>query len=291
MSETPLRVLLVEDNPGDARILTQMLSKWESEKFEVVHAKRLEEAAAMMTSERFDAVLLDLSLPDSSGLDTIDQAQEFDPDRSMPIIVVTGRYGDTDARPSVAHGAQDFLQKNSLKAESLVRSITLAIDRQRALAKRREVESGARRAREIESLETMGGPMTTMVTARAYGLERLSESSSDTFEALVQQYCDLVEAAVQQRRFKVDSKVSQGLNVMAQRLGFLRAGPRDVVELHLKAIKSMRPLKMTTSYVIAEEARLMLLELMGDLTAYYRDHMVPIRKTADSARSVAERKN
>ena len=274
----PLRILLVEDNPGDARLVSAMLSNPDESAFDVRHAKRLEEAVSLMAEEPFDAVLLDLSLPDSNGMKTIDQAKTSNIDRQTPIIVITGRYSEEQGVESMQHGAQDFLLKNNLKAEALIRSIRYAVERERLRLQKETDEARRRQDREIESLEQMGAPSAVMVTARAYGLERLSEASADTFAALVDQYCELIEQAIEQRKFKMDSKTSQGARVLAQRLGFLRASPKDVVELHLKSLKKMRPVKMTTSYVIAEEARLLLLELMGNLAAYYRDHMMPVSR-------------
>jgi CheY-like chemotaxis protein len=276
--DKPLKVLLVEDNPGDARLVSAMLTGSDGDEFQVQHAKRLEEAVALMAAQPFDAVLLDLSLPDSSGMKTIDEAKTRDPEKQTPIIVITGRYSEEQGLESMQHGAQDFLLKNNLRAEALIRSIRYAVERARMKLKAEAADAERRQAREIESLEHLGAPSAAMITARAYGLERLSEASADTFEALVEQYCDLVDQAIEQRKFKLDSKTSQGARVLAQRLGFLRASPRDVVELHLKSLKKMRPVKMTTSYVVAEEARMLLIELMGNLAAYYRDHMMPVSK-------------
>lgn len=280
MAELPVKILLVEDNPGDARLLEAMLSSTSDGRvYEVTHAKKLSDALDLLSQQPMDAVLLDLSLPDSRGVGTIDHAAASVSKYTTPIIVVTGRPAEGAELESVQHGADDYLLKSGLNPEILVRSIQLAIERQRTRLRNEAERSEARHAREIESLEQMGSGPPTSVTARAYGLERLSDASPDTFNLLVEQYCDLIDQALEQRKFRLEGKVSQALRVMAQRLGFLRASPRDVVELHTRAIKSLNPTKMTTSYVIAEEARLMLIELMGCLASYYRDHMMPFRRT------------
>jgi CheY-like chemotaxis protein len=281
-SEMQMKILLVEDNPGDARLVSAMLSESGETGFEVKVAKRLEEAVSLMAQESFDAVLLDLSLPDSSGMETLDATRSNQSTVDTPIIVITGRYSEEQGVESMQHGAQDFLLKNNLRAEALIRSIRYAIERQKAKRQEEAAEAEKRQEREIESLEQFGAPAGALITARAYGLERLSEASADTFEALVEQYRDLIDQAIEQRKFKMDSKTSQGARVLAQRLGFLRASPRDVVELHLKALKTREPVKMTVSYVVAEEARLLLVELMGYLASYYRDHMLPVRSTKPS---------
>jgi len=119
---------------------------------------------------------------------------------------------------------------------------------------------------------------TTLVTARAFGQERLAEAPPDTFEMLIEQYCELIEQTLEQRGFHIDNKSSQSVRVLAQRLGFLRAGLRDVVELPVTSLKAVQAENMTTSYVVAEEARLLLIELMGSLAGYYRDHMMPVKR-------------
>lgn len=284
MPDETLRILLVEDNPGDARLVDAVLESAKDGAFRVEHAKRLDEAVSLLAGDKFDAVLLDLSLPDSSGMDTIDVAKVSNSSDRTPIIVVTGRYTESDALETIKHGAEDFLLKNNLRTEALVRSIRYAVEREHRRLKAKAGDDTRRQAREIEALEHMSAPASTLVTARADGMERLAESAADAFEALVEQYCELIEQAIEQRTFRMDSKTTQGVRVLAQRLGFLRASPRDVMELHLKALQQMRPPKMTTSYVLAEEARLLVLELMGHLTAYYRDHMMPIDKPRSLSR-------
>ena len=81
MSSSPLRVLLVEDSPTDAQLLQEHLSLVDSERFEVTHLEHLEEALVRLREEPFDVVLLDLSLPDSTGHDTFLRAQREVPRR------------------------------------------------------------------------------------------------------------------------------------------------------------------------------------------------------------------
>lgn len=277
-ADNGLKVLLVEDNPGDAKLVTALLSGPDEIGFEVHHAKRLDEAATLLSKQSFDAVLLDLSLPDSNGMHSIDATKSQIEGQRIPIVVITGHNADDQDLQSVQHGAEDYLLKSNLHAEVLSRSIRYAVERQRLKQRQDVADAEKRQAREIENLEKMGSPSATMITARVYGLERLSDSAADTFEALVEQYSDLIDQAIEQRAFKIDSRTSQGVRILAQRLGFLRASPRDVVELHVKSLKANRRAQKTTSYAIAEEARFLLLELMGNLAAYYRDHMLPIGK-------------
>src|SRR5690606_33347448 len=107
MSEAPLRILLVEDNPGDARLLRELLRESGSLKFDLAHVDRLSEARERLAVEPADVVLLDLSLPDAHGLDSVRGMLEAAP--GTPIIVLTGLDDDATAVQAVQAGAQDFL--------------------------------------------------------------------------------------------------------------------------------------------------------------------------------------
>lgn len=276
MGDDPFKVLLVEDNPGDVRLFEAMLGSATDAPFAVTNAKRLEEASTLLEREQFDAVILDLGLPDSTGISTVERTRQKASDSRVPIIVITGLLDEASAVEAVRQGAQEFLLKNDLNATSLIRTLRFAIERQRARNQAEDAEVQRRHENEMNSLENISNVNTSLVTARAYGMSRLRESSPDTFDLLVEQYGELIEQAVEQRAFKVDRKTSQGLRVLAQRLGFLRARPRDVVEIHSAAIKrEMSGVQIRRAYVLSEEARLLLIEVMGYLASYYRDHMIP----------------
>src|SRR5919206_605198 len=86
--DSPPRVLLIEDNPGDVRLLREALLEAGTRKFSLTVAERLEEGLTRLSEKDFDVVLLDLSLPDAEGLDTVTRAHEAAP--QVPIVVLTG---------------------------------------------------------------------------------------------------------------------------------------------------------------------------------------------------------
>ena len=133
MNETSkhhMRILLGEDNPGDARLLELLLAEVPSAKVELVHVERLSEVMKILGEEQFDLILLDLSLPDSQGLDTFVQVQERAP--AVPIIVLTGLDDEATAVEIARKGAQDYLVKGQVDGNLLVRAIRYAIERKRA---------------------------------------------------------------------------------------------------------------------------------------------------------------
>jgi len=137
MSEKPIRVLLVEDNPGDVRLIQEALSEARGTAFEVECQECLETALKRLNETDVDVVLLDLSLPDSWGLDTVSKAHSQAPE--VPIIVLTGSEDEELGLKAVQNGAQDYLVKGQMDSNLVVRSMRYAIERQRILAELRNL--------------------------------------------------------------------------------------------------------------------------------------------------------
>ena len=137
MTERVLRILLVEDNPADVLLVRTMLRE-EGLAFELVHAETLKAALARLDSRDFDLVLLDLSLPDSEGLDTFLQIRARS--RHLPTIVLSGRDDEALALRAVEAGAQDYLVKGRALNKVLAPAIRYAVERARAERKLREAE-------------------------------------------------------------------------------------------------------------------------------------------------------
>jgi signal transduction histidine kinase len=124
----PIRLLLVEDNPGDARLVREHLADTGgSEHFELANAPTLAEAKALAANAPFDIVLLDLSLPDSSGLETLAHWRLAAPE--VPVIVLTGSDDEALAIAAVREGAQDYLVKGRIDGGLLAQAIRYAIER------------------------------------------------------------------------------------------------------------------------------------------------------------------
>ena len=126
-----VQVLLVEDNPTDALIVRDELEHAIGIQFDVTPAARLSEAFQQMKERSFDVVLLDLSLPDSNGLETFVRMQGEN--SNIPIIVLSGLSDGTLAFNAVQAGAQDYLTKGRLEERVLPRAIRYAIERKRSV--------------------------------------------------------------------------------------------------------------------------------------------------------------
>ena len=116
-----IRVLLIEDNPGDARLIREYLSDPAGASFELEQAATLAEGAARLGRGGIDIVLLDLSLPDSPMPETFLQVHQCDP--QVPIIVMSGLDDEQFAVQTVQEGAQDYLVKGHVDTRLLVHAI------------------------------------------------------------------------------------------------------------------------------------------------------------------------
>jgi PAS domain S-box-containing protein len=138
MSES-VNVLFIEDNPGDVRLVKEELSLASSTT--MIHLEcvdRLEDGLERLASKHFEAILLDLSLPDSDGLDTLQRVLTIAP--AIPVIVMTGQASEAVAMQAVQAGAQDYLIKGQVDGRLITRSIQYAIHRKRAEEALRESE-------------------------------------------------------------------------------------------------------------------------------------------------------
>jgi DNA-binding response OmpR family regulator len=124
-----VKVLLIEDNDADARFISEMFKEIKTTKYEVSHVKRLDEGIKLMDEYSVDVLLLDLSLPDSMGLDTFEKAHEHNPE--LPIVILSGLDDEEVAVRAVSEGAQDYLMKGEVSGRLLSRAISYAIERQK----------------------------------------------------------------------------------------------------------------------------------------------------------------
>jgi PAS domain S-box-containing protein len=139
MERAAVRLLLVDDNPGDARRVEILLSEASSSvDFEVVCVERLGEALELLEHTSFDAILLDLSLPDSSRLEPVSRMRTAAP--QTPMVVLSGQDDEETALRALHMGAQDYLLKGRTESDTIARSIRYAIERARTEEELRQSE-------------------------------------------------------------------------------------------------------------------------------------------------------
>jgi two-component system sensor histidine kinase UhpB len=123
--DRPVKVLLIEDNSADATLVREYLKEAQPGKFQLTKAKRMSDALEKLRLEAFDVILLDLSLPDCTGIETFDRLAK--PARDTPIVVLTGLDDTTTEKQLVAQGAHDYLRKRHLDPKILAAVLVQAV--------------------------------------------------------------------------------------------------------------------------------------------------------------------
>jgi DNA-binding NtrC family response regulator len=154
MDNSGIKLLVIEDNPADLWLVQEMLKMRIKPSFEITHAGQLEEGIKKLKEDKFDAILLDLNLPDSRGLEGLEQIVKQKTE--MPIIVFTGSNDEVMGMQAIQEGASDYLVKGKVDTELLTRSIRYAIERKKVelLAEQRKIEE-IKLKTEIEELENI----------------------------------------------------------------------------------------------------------------------------------------
>ncbi len=133
-----LRVLLVEDNRADADFVREALVEEGAFRVALIHVERLGRGLEVLRAGAFDAVLLDLSLPDAWELEGVGRLRSEAPE--VPVVVLTGSSDEAFGMRALRHGAQDYLHKGQVTGPLLVRSLRYAVERQGLLERAQQLE-------------------------------------------------------------------------------------------------------------------------------------------------------
>lgn len=185
-----IRILLMEDNPGDARLIRELLNESEGFAYELSWADRLNKGLELLREDRADVVLLDLSMPDSRAEETLARVREMS--RSMPVIINTGLLDEEAAAQAVRGGAQDYLVKGRYGPETLVRSIRYAIERKRLEEELRELN------RDLSAFAHTLSHDLKVPLSNAYGYAlTLRERSGNKLNDEERKWCDIVVRSIE----------------------------------------------------------------------------------------------
>jgi DNA-binding response OmpR family regulator len=274
-----LKILIVDDDPDIAGAFTHIL---QSADYDVISATTGQECLQIARAERPDLILLDVRLPDINGLEVCRRIKT-DPELArIAVINVTGmRTSKDDEVEGIEAGADAYLTKPV--------HLRMLLAHVQTLLRARQTET----AREFESLEQFPRLPHSAVAAQSLGLTPLRESLPDLFDELVQHYGELLDQALEQRVYKVNYQLAESLRALGDQLGFIKAGPRDVVQIHHAALlKKAANVTVSKARAYIEEGRMLILELMGNLVSYYRNYTLNVRggNTSDGRKGEAERR-
>lgn len=266
-AERPI-VLVVDDDASVAQALADTIRP----EFVVLAVTAPAAALAALDGHDVAVLITDQRMPGMGGVELLTEAR-----RRYPAVVgvLTTAYADIDSTIRAINEARAFgYLAKPWDANELLVLVRRAVDAHRSL--RRDLVE--QQQRELRVLEHLSSSAPAPVTAQRFGATSLRAGSPDLFDELLRWYASVLERAFEQRIYKIDHGISDTLRDLADRLGVLRAGPRDVVELHTAAMK----LRLATATIdqaeaYGEEGRLLVLELMGDLVSYYRGFALGIR--------------
>ncbi len=262
-------VLLVEDNEADSTLFADKLRRSERAQYTVVTTPTLAEASETLREHDIDVVVADLGLPDSDGIDTLRRLCAKAP--ATPIIVITGQSATSLGVKAIQEGAQDFLIKDEITTDTVARAIHYAVERSRIQGELEAARFREEQERELGSLERLSGTSNTDVAAKVFNVVPLREGAPTQFADFVRQYEDLLEDAVERQVMRSDRQVETRLKEMARRMSRLRVAPRDLVDVHVAALRGKSKAGAPQrSKAISDEGRIVLLELMGYLASEYR---------------------
>lgn len=278
MDERPIYVLLIEPDEREAQLMQAALEGAPGAPLLVVPVAGLPFGLAQqLAAGPIDAILLALAPPEAHGLAQLAAIYAQAPE--IPIVALASVDDEALAAAAAPAGARHCLVKGQVDLALIARALRSAISRRRVAADQEQSEQTEQQEREMRTVEQSVGRPRVTVTAQLFGRAPLRDSVPQQFESLVLRYVEVLDLALEQRQYKVEHNVSEQLRAMSDLLGFLNAGPRDVVEIHGEALRrKIRAASRPRAKAMIEEGRLMVLELMGYLVAFYRVYALDARR-------------
>jgi DNA-binding response OmpR family regulator len=260
MTDLP-HILVVDDEADSAEGVRFTLEKND---FRVSVVYTSDAAFRFLEKELPDLILLDVVMPDIPGIEFCKAIKLDNRFKTIPVVLISGiRVSAEDRLMALSSGASEYLAR-PVKPGEMVSSL------RKAIANSRDREDQAAASREMASFQSMSNEQTKE-TAVIYNGAPLKREYPESFQRLLVEYNQLLDKAIEFRFFLVEKNLHDRLTNLAGNLGFLKAGARDIIDLHRQCIVDrMDKAHPKEQRVILEESRLMLIELMGYLINYYR---------------------
>lgn len=273
----PIRVLVFEGSQQpQSGALHAAVADLDDPCFELTTVATKDAALAALAERDFDALLINLpGLNGDMNSRTVQQLHRAAPGAS--IVLAGAPDDDSFALEMVEYGVQQFIRSDKVDPDVIQRALRHAIARTVMIRRFADSLSDGERDREMDQYERLGTAGLS-VSERMMGTGPLKQVAPDAFAHLVERYATLLDKAVEQQAYHITHDLSISIRELAVDLGRLRAGPRDVINIHSVALKErLKGQVPERGQVILEESRVLVIELMGDLVQYYRNLSLGIR--------------
>ncbi|MGF1484092.1 MAG: response regulator [Opitutales bacterium] len=268
-SPQTVQLLLVEDNPGDVALLEKFIREGSDSRFNLQARSCLRDAYQILEKKACELILLDLNLPDASGLEALSRLRDDYPE--IPVIVLTGLDDEQLARGSILMGAYDFLNKETLSPEILEQTLSFTLRRSGLLRAAQVIQQEQLSTKELSAFQEMRPSSDLSVTRSSLGIETLRERSPEIFRELIKSYATLLNKALEMQRLKVDFDLAAAVSDLAHRLGHLQAGARDLIDLHTEVLRDeLIDANPRRSQAVTTEGRFLMIRALGALVNFYR---------------------
>lgn len=271
-----IRLLVVEDDDDQAALLDGIFHRNPDFATALERASTLGEGVTRARDGEFDAVLLDLGLPDSDGLGTARRMLDV-VEPPTAVVVFTSQRDQNLASQALELGVQDYVVKEDITPQLVTRVVRYGVTRAQLVLEVEQARAGESRERELRRLERMSAESsTTSISAAMLGDQTVAQRLGDRYEPeLVAEYRRILDRMLDEQAYRGGETTESDLRSLAGVLGFLGAGPRDVIELHTTAVRQLvRDADPTRAGAVVEEARVAVLQLMGRLVGHYRDRSI-----------------
>lgn len=300
-----LSVLIVDDEVNVTRSLARNLR----DQFEVYTANSGTEALEILQQQDIAVILADQRMPGMEGVELLKAAQQISPEsrsillsgysdvsalvtalnisslrgflsKPWDIQELRGKLGDAALEYTAIFHDESIMQDSTELITSLQEQIndlkrlidTIQLeDHNDPEQLEKQQQLAEQHTQEVLAFEALYQSENTQVSRQSYGLTHLKESAPAVFSTMVKKYGELLGKAFEQRIYRIEYNISSQLRDIANEIGYLRAGPRDAIEIHNHALKLMAEYQTSAKHhVFHQEGKLLVLELMGYLVLYYQ---------------------
>lgn len=257
MNTQPVTVLIIEDNPGDVRLIKEMLKEAKVRHY-MLAASTLARGIDLCGQHDVDIILLDISLPDSRGLETVTSLREEISE--VPIVVLTGHNNDELGLEAVAAGAQDYLFKGEINASMLLRCIRYTRERHRVILANQQLAA-------LQERQRLARELHDSVTQTLFSANAMAESSLIQWEVqpdkshdLIKKVHQLTKGALAEMRMlllelRPEALLDLPLHTLILQLIESIQGRKDLhVKVDVEPIAELSPQQRLSLYRVAQEA-------------------------------------